>query len=147
MIADILARLTLGVSLHPEAEFLVKLHQLLSWETVKYLFIIRMDIVHESLQIWRAPLAVQIGITKPQLPLTQQPLEYSIVVDPKLADRPRTRTFRPKDAAILKNKVYAPILSFLRNAESRGKITWQIFLPVGGAQDHIGVSRIDWNFW
>jgi hypothetical protein len=36
-------------------------------------------------------------------------------------------------------------LSFLRNAKGGGKITRQVFLPIGGSQDHIGISRRDWS--
>ena len=145
MIADILTRLPLRIPLHPETKFFIELYQLLPGKTVKHLFIIRMNIVHERLQIWRTPLAVQIGITKAKLPFTQQTLKDAFVVNADLTDRPCAWTLRPEDAAISKNKIYSPVLSFLRNAKSGGKITRQIFLPIGGGQDHIVVSRSDWG--
>ena len=71
MITDIFTRLYLRVALHPKPEPFIQLNYFLAREAVKNFVIIRMDIIHESLQIWSTPLTLQVSVAKAQLALTQ----------------------------------------------------------------------------
>lgn len=100
MIADVLARLFLGVALQPEPQFFVELHKFLARIAVVHAVVVAVDQIHEGLQVWRAPPAVEIGIAEPQIPLADKTGENIIIVNIDPRRRTGFCTFGTKHPSI-----------------------------------------------
>jgi hypothetical protein len=88
VIGDVLLRLPLGIRLQPEAQPLVGAHQPHARKAVIDLLVVRMDEVHEGLQVRRRPPFVEIGLAEAQVALADQPREDVGVVDVSSATGP-----------------------------------------------------------
>mmetsp|Transcript_28845 Transcript_28845/g.54896 ORF Transcript_28845/g.54896 Transcript_28845/m.54896 type:complete len:221 (+) Transcript_28845:866-1528(+) len=136
VIADVLARLFTVIALQPKAEFLELPHKPHAGKAVIKAVIIRMDPIHERLQIGRCPPLVQIGIAKTQIALADQPGKKIRVVDMHFGNGARIGPFGPKPPPIVQNKIDTAGVHALRHVKDTGEIARQIGLAVGGCQDH-----------
>jgi hypothetical protein len=136
VIADVLARLFLGVRPQEMPQPFKGAHKDHAGITVKNRVIIGMDQIHKGHQIRRAPPPVQIGVAEPQITLADQPAKAIGIVDMQLGHRAGIFAFGAEDPTIGQHDIQPPIGQALRHRKAARKIARQVGLVVCSRQDH-----------